>query len=139
MAGIKILKYCLTLPLIVRVVTQNLHTKEKTTIDSGVFQKLSSIYTTKSAWLLTIFIDVTPNRNLMNNISEDIHFLRGDLQRVYTRYVEVVDPKTPDITENATSVKDFIGILNFLNLEQRIFKICSPKLKIIIKKLWSHS
>ena len=53
----------------------------------------------------------------MNKVSEDIHFLKGDLQRVYTRYVDVVDPNIPDIIENATRVKDFTGILDLLRSE----------------------
>ena len=48
----------------------------------------------------------------MNEASEDIHFLREDLQRVHTRHVEVVDLNIPDIIQNVTRVKDFTGILN---------------------------
>ena len=43
----------------------------------------------------------------MNAVSEDIYFLRSDLQRVQTRYVEVFDSYIPDIIESATRVKDF--------------------------------
>lgn len=53
----------------------------------------------------------------MNEVSGNIHFLRGDLQRVYTRYVELVDPNISDIIENATRVNDTIGILDLLRSE----------------------
>ena len=81
------------------MVSQTLHTEEKHPIGSVVFQKLSEAYTTKSTWVCTVFIDVTPYAKFMNEVLEDIHFQRGDLQRVHTRYVEVVDPYIPDIIE----------------------------------------
>ena len=68
-------------------------------------------------WLPTAFIDVTQYENLMNEVSEDTPFLRGDLLRVHTRYVQVVDPNMPDIINNATRVKYFIGILKLLRSE----------------------
>ena len=57
----------------------------------------------------------------MHEVSEDNHFLRGDLQRAHTRYVEVVDPYIPDITENASRVKGVIGIMNLLRSETEYF------------------
>ena len=53
----------------------------------------------------------------MDEVSEDIHFIQSDLQRVHTRYVEVIDPNIPDIIENATRVEDILGILNLLRSE----------------------
>ena len=105
MVCIRTVKYCLTLLFIVKVVSQTISTEEKTHRDSVVFHRFSEMYTTKSKWLLTSFNDVTLYENFMNDISEDIRFLRGDLQRVHTRYVEVIDPNIPDIIKSATRVK----------------------------------
>ena len=74
----------------------------------------------------------------MNEVSEDIHALTGDLQRVDTRYIEEVEPNILDINENSTRVKDFLGILNLLRSETEYIAICLPKLKMLIRKLWSH-
>ena len=74
---------------------------------------LSEEYSTKFTWLLTAFIYVTPYENLMNEVLDDILFLGGDLQRVHTRYVEVVDHNISAIIENATRVKDFIENIEF--------------------------
>ena len=49
----------------------------------------------------------------MNEVLEDIHFLGGHLQRVNTRYVEVVDSNITDVTEHATSVKDCVTLMKF--------------------------
>ena len=50
----------------------------------------------------------------MNKVSGDIHFLRGNLQRVHSRYVEAVDSNIPDVTENTARLTDFLRILSLL-------------------------
>ena len=50
-------------------------------------------------------------------VSEDIVFVRDDLQRIYATYVDVIYSNIPDITENATKVDDFIRILKLLRYE----------------------
>ena len=49
-----------------------------------------------------------------HKVSEDIYFLTGYLQRVHTRYVEMVDSSIPDIIENATLHRniEFVKIQN---------------------------
>ena len=73
--------------------------------------------------MLNAFIDVTQYENFKNKVSEDPHFLKGDLQRVHARYLEVVDPNISDIIENAITVKTFIEILNLLRSEAQYIGI----------------
>ena len=53
----------------------------------------------------TALIYITSYENIMTEVSEDFHSLRGDLQGVHTRCVEEVDPNMQGIIGNATTGK----------------------------------
>ena len=57
MAGIKTVKYFLTLLLFIRVARQTLHTEEKLPVNSAVFQKFYLGYTTNpGSYLLPLLL-----------------------------------------------------------------------------------